>query len=167
MPGGGEGGGGRQAGGERLVADLDGATAEGLLAAAREAAGGAYAPYSGFPVGAAVLTADGTVITGCNVENASYGLTVCAERVAVFAAAAAGHRELRAVAVVAPRALGATPCGACRQVLNEFAPAAADLIVVLEGPTGPEQVPLSALLPRSFGRQALTPDGDRRHGTED
>ena len=134
-----------------MVADLDGVTAAGLLAAAREAAGRAYAPYSGFPVGAAVLTADGTVITGCNVENASYGLTVCAERVAVFAAAAAGHRELRAVAVVAPRALGATPCGACRQVLNEFAPREGDLAVVLEGSDGPDLTTLAALLPRSFG----------------
>ena len=146
---------------------LDDDQAASLLAAARAAAERAYAPYSAFPVGAAALTADGTVVTGCNVENASYGLTVCAERVAVWTAAAGGHRALRAVAVVAPKARGVTPCGACRQVLNEFAPAAADLIVVLEGPTGPEQVPLSALLPRSFGRQALTPDGDRRHGTED
>ena len=125
--------------------------AAGLLAAAREAAARAYVPYSGFPVGAALLTADGTVVTGSNVENASYGLTVCAERVAVFAAAAAGHRQVRAVAVVAPRAAGATPCGACRQVLNEFAPRDGDLTVVLDGPAGTELTTLAALLPRSFG----------------
>jgi cytidine deaminase len=121
-----------------------------LLAAAREAAARAYAPYSGFPVGAAALTADGTVVTGCNVENTSYGLTVCAERVATWTAAAQGHRELRAVAVTAPKAPGTTPCGACRQVLTEFAPRDGELIVVLDGAEGPEQVPLSALLPRAF-----------------
>ncbi len=134
---------------------IDDERAAALLAAAREAAGRAYVPYSCFPVGAAALTADGTVVTGCNVENASYGLTVCAERVAVWAAAAAGHREVRAVAVVAPRARGTTPCGACRQVLNEFAPGGGELVVILEGETGPERTPLSALLPRSFGPRDL------------
>ena len=131
-----------------------------LLTAARTAATRAYAPYSGFPVGAAALTADGTVVPGCNVENASYGLTVCAERVAVWGAVAAGHRTVRAVAVVAPKARGATPCGACRQVLNEFAPPHGDLIVVLEGEDGPEQVPLADLLPRSFGPRDLRAAGD-------
>jgi cytidine deaminase len=129
--------------------------AERLLAAAHEAAERAYAPYSSFPVGAAALTADGTVVTGCNVENASYGLTVCAERVAVFTAAAAGHRELRAIAVVAPRLLGVTPCGACRQVLNEFRSVDGELLVILEGEAGPDLVPLGALLPRSFGPRDL------------
>ena len=124
---------------------------EQLLAAAREAAGRAYAPYSGFPVGAAVLTEDGGVFAGCNVENASSGLTVCAERVAVWTAAAAGHRTVRAVAVTAPKGVGVTPCGACRQVLNEFAPRDGDLVVVLDGRNGPEPVALSALLPRAFG----------------
>jgi len=126
-----------------------------LLAVAREAAGRAYAPYSGFPVGAAVLAVDGTVVPGANVENASYGLTICAERVAAAAAAAAGHRELRAVAVAAPRGRGTTPCGACRQVLNEFVPSDGDLIVVLDGEDGPVQVPLADLLPRSFGPRDL------------
>ena len=129
--------------------------AERLLAAAREAAKQAYVPYSSFPVGAAALTSDGTIVTGCNVENASYGLTVCAERVATFTAAAAGHRTLRAVAVVAPRLRGVTPCGACRQVLNEFKPHNEDLIVILEGEHGPDQVPLAALLPRAFGPRDL------------
>lgn len=131
--------------------EIDRLTAEQLLVAAREAATRAYAPYSQFPVGAALLTDDGTVITGCNVENASYGLTVCAERTAVFSAAAAGHRTVRAVAVTAPRLAAVTPCGACRQVLNEFKPRDGDLIVILDGVAGPEQIALGALLPQAFG----------------
>jgi cytidine deaminase len=130
---------------------IDRVTAEQLLVAARDAATRAYAPYSQFPVGAALLTDDGTVITGCNVENASFGLTVCAERTAVFCAAAAGHRTVVAVAVTAPRLAAVTPCGACRQVLNEFKPRDRELIVILDGLAGPEQVPLEALLPRAFG----------------
>ena len=129
--------------------DLDAATE--LLTAAREAAANAYAPYSNFQVGAAVLTADGTVFTGSNVENASYPLTVCAERVAVGTAVAAGHREIVAVAVTAPRAASVTPCGGCRQVLNEFKPKSRDMTVILEGEQGPDIVPLADLLPRSFG----------------
>ena len=143
---------------ERLGDDL----AVTLLVAARVAAEGAYVPYSGFPVGAAVLTADGTVISGCNVENASYPLTLCAERVAVGAAVAAGHRAIRAVAVSTPRAPGGTPCGACRQVLSEFVPAQIDLIVVLDGAEGPEQVSLASLLPRSFGPRDLHRAGGPR-----
>jgi cytidine deaminase len=130
---------------------IDDATARRLLVAARDAARRAYAPYSRFPVGAALLTEDGSMVAGCNVENASYGLTVCAERVAAFTAVAAGHRVVRAVAVVAPKLPGVTPCGACRQVLNEFRPAGGDLLVILEGATDPEIVPLDELLPRSFG----------------
>lgn len=135
---------------------LSGEEAAALLAAARRAAAMAYVPYSSFPVGAAVLTADGSMMTGCNVENASYGLTVCAERVAVWAAVAAGHRTLRAVAVAASKGTGTTPCGACRQVLHEFAPTAGELTVVLEGADEPERVPLTTLLPRSFGPRDLT-----------
>lgn len=134
---------------------LDDDEARLLLAAARRAAAGAYAPYSAFPVGAAVLTADGTIVPGCNIENASYGLTVCGERVAIWSAVAAGHRAIRAVAVVTPAAEGATPCGACRQVLNEFVPADGGLVVVLDAAAGPEQMLLSALLPRSFGPRDL------------
>jgi len=129
--------------------DLD--TASQLLMAAREAAETAYAPYSSFPVGAAVLTANGTVFQGCNVENASFPLTVCAERVAVGTAVAAGHREIVAVAVTAPKVASVTPCGACRQVLNEFKPMGRDMTVILEGEEGPDILPLAALLPRSFG----------------
>lgn len=134
---------------------LNRSDAERLLEAARQAATRAYAPYSGFPVGAAILTGDGSVVTGCNVENASYPLTVCAERVAAGSAVAAGHREFAAIAVTAPKRAGVTPCGGCRQVLNEFQPAQGDLLVILEGAGGPEIVPLSELLPRGFGPRSL------------
>ena len=126
-----------------------------LLAKAREAAGGAYVPYSHFPVGAALLTASGDLFTGANVENASYGLTVCAERTAAFAAALAGHREIVAIAVAAPKALRASPCGACRQVLNEFAPAEGELRVILQTEDGYRTTTLSALLPMAFGPRDL------------
>lgn len=130
---------------------------EALLAAARVAAGHAWAPYSGFPVGAAVLTADGSVITGANVENASYPLGTCAERCAVTTAVAAGHRSILAVAVSAAKVASVTPCGGCRQVLEEFAPADGDLLVILEGDAGPESIPLRDLLPRAFGPRDLAP----------
>ncbi len=92
-----------------------------LIAAARAAARRAHAPYSKYRVGAAVLTERGVVVTGCNVENASYGLTNCAERVAVGAAVAGGARRILAVAIAASGPRAPTPCGACRQVLAEFA----------------------------------------------
>lgn len=130
-------------------------TAASLVEAARAAAEHAYVPYSHFPVGAAALTADGTIVTGCNVENASYPLTVCAERVAVATAVASGRREIAAVAVVAPKAAGTTPCGGCRQVLNEFKPSTGDLIVVLDDGADLRQVPLATLLPASFGPRDL------------
>ena len=136
---------------ERLTDDQVGR----LLAVARDYATRAYVPYSSFPVGAAVLTGDGEVIGGVNIENASYGLTVCGERTAIFTAAAAGHRTLRAVAVSAPKAPGTTPCGACRQVMNEFKPADGELIVVLDADGGPRQVLLRALLPEAFGPRGV------------
>lgn len=91
-----------------------------LLAQARQARENAYAPYSKFPVGAALQTRNGKVFCGCNVENLSFGLTCCAERNAVFAAVTAGEREFVAIAVVADSKQPVTPCGACRQVLAEF-----------------------------------------------
>jgi cytidine deaminase len=93
-----------------------------LMREAERAQRHAYAPYSRFPVGAALLADDGTVIHGCNVENASYGATVCAERNAVFQAVARGRRRFAAIAVTAREGNGAPPCGVCRQVLHEFAP---------------------------------------------
>lgn len=134
---------------------LDEATVERLLAVARDFATRAYVPYSGFPVGAAVLTEDDTIVGGVNIENASYPLTVCGERTAIGTAAALGHRVIRAVAVSAPKAMGTTPCGGCRQVMNEFKPADGDLVVIIEEAEGPRQVPLRALLPEAFGPRDL------------
>jgi cytidine deaminase len=122
-----------------------------LLARARAAAEQAYAPYSEFSVGAAALATDGSIHTGCNVENASYGLTICAERAAVSAAVGAGHRQIIAVAVSASKVSHTTPCGACRQVLNEFRPATTDMAIVLDDHNSGEQVWLDDLLPRGFG----------------
>ncbi len=125
-----------------------------LARAAREASRRSYSPYSRFPVGAAVLTAGGTVVSGCNVENASYGLTICAERNAVFQAVALGETRLIAVAIYTPTSAPTAPCGACRQVLNEFGP---DLLV-LSLCDGPETIrtTLSSLLPQAFGPQNLS-----------
>ncbi len=134
---------------------IDEATAEKLLAAAREAADRAYVPYSRFPVGAAALAADGSVYAGANIENASYPLTCCAERVAIFQAVMAGQSAIVAVAVWAEKSRGVTPCGACRQVLNEWRPDVADMVVIVEGVGGPEQLALGDLLPRSFGPRDL------------
>jgi cytidine deaminase len=124
---------------------------EGLIAAARTAREKAYAPYSRLPVGAAALAA-GEIYTRCNVENASYGLTICAERVAVFAAVAAGQRRIDAVAVAGDPNVPTAPCGACRQVLNEFGPA---MTVVLTAGDHVTAVPLRELLPRAFGPEDL------------
>lgn len=114
----------------------------------------AYCPYSRFPVGAAVLSADGAIITGCNVENASYGLTVCAERTAIQRAVAEGHRHFTAIAVtcdIKDRFVG--PCGACRQVLMEFG---SDWIVYLTKPDGSyKETSLSQLLPLAFSPEHL------------
>ena len=124
-----------------------------LVAAARAARENAVARFSGFKVGAALLTADGTVVTGCNIENATYGLTLCAERVAMFTALAAGHRRFTRIAVVADTDAPTPPCGACRQILWEFA---GDLDVVLANlrrETG--HYKLSDLLPLPFDQRLL------------
>lgn len=99
---------------------MDNEILQDLLIQAKAAAEQAYAPYSGYRVGAAILTDDGTVFTGCNVENASYSLTICAERNAVFHAVSQGYRDFRAVAVYVDADVPFPPCGACRQVLSEF-----------------------------------------------
>ncbi|MES2571657.1 MAG: cytidine deaminase [Verrucomicrobiota bacterium] len=110
----------------------------------------AYAPYSQFRVGAAVLTRDGAVFCGCNVENLSFGLTICAERAAIFAAVAAGATELSAIAIVSESATPITPCGACRQVMAEFIPEGSDLEIRSAAPDGAVFAStLHALLPRA------------------
>ena len=119
-----------------------------LLAAAIDIREQAYAPYSKFLVGAALLTEDGQIISGCNVENASYGLTICAERNAVFAAVAQGHRQFQAIALATTG--GATPCGACRQVLAEFCDDLPILIVDVEQPDRVTETSLAVLLPGRF-----------------
>jgi len=129
---------------------LDQATIEALLAAARDASTRAYAPYSDFPVGAALLLRDGRIVTGCNVENISYPLSVCAERNAVGKAVELGEQVFHAVAVHAPKLPGCTPCGGCRQVLAEFHPKDRNLLVILDTAAGPEIHTLDSLLPRSF-----------------
>ena len=122
-------------------------TDEELLSRARDAMANAYAPYSGYRVGAALLTSDGAVLTGCNVENVSYGLTVCAERSAVARAVVEGKRDFEAIAITTDGSAAVTPCGACRQVLAEFAP---DLRVVSEGVEARQERSLRALLPEPF-----------------
>jgi cytidine deaminase len=126
-----------------------------LKTIARTAAGHAYAPYSKFTVGAAILTASGKIYQGCNVENASYGLTNCAERTAIFNAVAAGEKRLRLACVVVytPTKTATAPCGACRQVIHEFGPQAR----VISTCNGSEEidVTMDALLPGAFGPDDL------------
>lgn len=128
---------------------------EELLRAAREARERAYAPYSGFRVGAAVLADDGRIFSAPNVENASYGMSLCAERGAVHKAVSEGASRLEAVAVVASGEGHTWPCGACRQVLYEFG--RGELVVISESPDGKlEEHTLAELLPNAFGPDDLT-----------
>ena len=122
------------------------------MAAAIAARRGAYAPYSGFSVGAALLGRDGRVWTGANVENASYGLSMCAERVALFHAVAAGSRSFDAIAVAGPDGVATLPCGACRQALWEFGQT---LRIVYTDPAGMKATSIQALLPEAFGPAQL------------
>lgn len=122
-----------------------------LKSAAKAAAGRAYAPYSRFTVGAAILTSSGNIYSGCNVENASYGLTNCAERTAIFSAVAAGERRLKlsCVVVYTPTKSATAPCGACRQVIYEFGPKAR-VISICDGRQEVD-VSINTLLPGAFG----------------
>jgi len=126
---------------------------EQLIDMARKARSHAYAPYSQYPVGAAVLTASGEIFTGCNIENAAYPSGLCAERVAIFKAVSEGAREILAVAVVTKN--GASPCGGCRQVMSEFA--ADDMRIVLASPRGKKrkQFTMKQILPARFGPKHL------------
>jgi len=131
-------------------ADLDTHLAR-LRSIAREAMEAAYCPYSNLAVGAALLCGNGTIYRGCNVENASFGLTVCAERNAVFCAVAAGHLDFLAIAVVTSSADISRPCGACRQVIAEFSPKNAPITIISEAVGGDYVVEtISQLLPDSF-----------------
>ena len=129
-----------------------------LIEAARKAARDAYCPYSRFPVGAALLADDGIVFTGCNIENSSFGLSVCAERVALWRALASGARTFSALALAAGRDRAAPPCGACRQVLREFCPPALPLRCVPLSSAEPRESEwtLGQLLPNAFDGQSLS-----------
>jgi len=118
-----------------------------LVAAARAARAHAYCPYSGFSVGAALRATSGALYTGCNVENASYGATLCAERVAVACMVASGDRAITAMAIYTDVEPPAMPCGLCRQVLSEFG---RGMLIVVAGPKSSRQTSLAALLPEPF-----------------
>lgn len=124
-----------------------------LLALATQMQQRSYVPYSHFPVGAALLCKDGTVFTGCNVENAAYGSTICAERTALVKAVSEGYTDFSAIAITGQGGDYCWPCGACRQMLYEFAP---DLkILAARGDGDFKTVPLSELLPYGFGPHSL------------
>ena len=124
-----------------------------LIAAARKARRNAHATFSNFQVGAALETSAGVIVTGCNVENATYGLTICAERVAMFKALSDGHRRFRRVAIVADTEAPTPPCGACRQILWEFGGDLEVILANLRRETGRHQ--LGALLPLPFDARLL------------
>ena len=129
------------------------AGSDALVSAARRAREHAVAGFSGFKVGAALETADGTVVTGCNVENATYGLTICAERVAMFKALSEGHRSFTRIAIVADTAAPTPPCGACRQILWEFGGDLEIFLANLSTSTGVHH--LKDLLPLPFDARLL------------
>ena len=128
-------------------------TDQELIAKATEARKSAYAPYSKFLVGAAILGKSGQVYPGCNVENASYGLTNCAERVAIANAVSQGESEFDLIAISVKG--GGSPCGACRQVINEFCPASLRVLMADENGQLVKEMTLGELLPESFGPQSL------------
>ena len=140
-----------------MTGELDRRTVDQLVAEAAAAREQAYVPYSRYPVGAALLTGSGQVHLGCNVENAAYPATMCAERTAVFSAVAAGDRDLVALAVIADAPVPVPPCGLCRQVLAELGPY---LTVVLVNTAGDRRTTTpQALLPHAFGPSSLRPSG--------
>ena len=145
-----------------MSSPLTPATLRRLEKAARAAAKASYSPYSKFRVGTAVLAGSGKIYSGCNVENASYGLCNCAERTAIFTAATAGERKIRAVVVYTPTPTPTMPCGACRQVINEFG-AQATVISICNSAKRIETT-LPALLSEAFGPENLIKGSNRRSG---
>jgi cytidine deaminase len=133
-------------------------TVDPLVAAAMEARTKAFAPYSHFHVGAAILADDGTIVIGCNVESASYGLTVCAERLALFSAVARGLRRFTRIAIVTDTPTPTSPCGACRQVLWEFAPEAEVVLANLAGRV--QKYTVRELIPHAFDRKQIQKAND-------
>lgn len=129
-----------------------------LIQAALDARANAVAPYSHFQVGAALLTAGGEIICGANVESASYGLTCCAERIALFKALTDGKKSFRAIAVVAAWPDGPMPCGACRQLLSEYAPDALVWIADANSPKAIREFTISELLPKAFSLSGRNSD---------
>jgi cytidine deaminase len=129
-----------------------------LIEAARKARERAYVPYSRFPVGAAILTADGELYSGCNIENSSFGLTNCAERTAIFKAVSEGHLRVSTIAVIADTDGPVSPCGGCRQVMSEFGPDARVLLTNLKGDITVTSV--RELLPGAFRPTDLPDRGE-------
>lgn len=132
---------------------MDGKILKKLIGKAKQAREFAYAPYSKFKVGSAVMSSDGKVFTGCNVENASYGLTICAERNAIFKAVSAGVKKIKAIAVVLDAPEYGAPCGACRQVIYEFSNTADVIMATVNGKY--KVVKITDLLPYAFGPENL------------
>jgi len=132
-----------------------------LIRRARDVRRHAHAPYSGFRVGAALMASDGSIHVGCNVENVSFGLTLCAERNALGAAVSGGHRQFRSLALSTEAGSPAPPCGACRQALSEFS---RDLTVISESPSGVTEWTLDALLPEPFADVPVAPNGKKGGG---
>ncbi|MDA3925385.1 MAG: cytidine deaminase [Kiritimatiellae bacterium] len=132
---------------------IDKESVEDLMMSAREAAESAYCPYSKYPVGAALLGVDGEVYTGCNVENVSYGLSMCAERTAVFNAVGNGCRRFIAMALAGGKDKAATPCGACRQVLSEFCDATMPVFYADLAEGEIQEATMGELLPLAFKKK--------------
>lgn len=128
-------------------------TNEALLQAAKEGMKRSYSPYSNFRVGAALLTKDGKVFTGCNIENASYGAAICAERTAMVKAISEGHQEFEKIAVVCSAKTFAYPCGICRQFMSEFM--LDGTIIIEDKEEGIREIPVKELLPGAFTRKDL------------